>query len=120
MLTHSNRTDDEIEGSGILGHAENGDDGITVRIGNIIVGGRTVSSLGVHPWLVGLRTRMGTNYCGGSIIAARWVLTAAHCRFDKINDVLAVDTVHRSNGFNETLLQVDEVIDHPLARRKNG
>jgi len=45
-----------------------------------IVGGEK-TDVEHHPWQVALNVRIdGTTYlCGGSIIAQRWVLTAAHC-----------------------------------------
>jgi secreted trypsin-like serine protease len=42
-----------------------------------IVGGEK-TDISQHPWQVALQFK-GTFFCGGSIIAERWVLTAAHC-----------------------------------------
>jgi secreted trypsin-like serine protease len=42
-----------------------------------IVGGEP-TDIGQHPWQVALQLK-GEFFCGGSIIAQKWVLTAAHC-----------------------------------------
>ncbi|MGA7329113.1 MAG: serine protease [Rhodomicrobium sp.] len=51
-----------------------------IVIGKRIVGGER-TDIKDHPWQVALyvKTEDGTELCGGSIIAPRWVLTAAHC-----------------------------------------
>lgn len=48
--------------------------------GRKIVGGEP-TDIDKHPWQVALqvKTSKGTFLCGGSIIAFKWVLTAAHC-----------------------------------------
>lgn len=45
-----------------------------------IVGGVN-TNINVVPWQVSIRTG-GGHWCGGSIIAAEWILTAAHCVTD--------------------------------------
>jgi secreted trypsin-like serine protease len=42
-----------------------------------IVGGEP-TDIKIHPWQVALQFE-GTFFCGGSIIAQKWILTAAHC-----------------------------------------
>jgi len=43
-----------------------------------IVGG-CVSKPHSWPWQISLRTNTGIHFCGGTLISAQWVLTAAHC-----------------------------------------
>jgi len=44
-----------------------------------IVGGTKVEA-GSFPWQVSLwNTRQNKHFCGGSLVAERWVVTAAHC-----------------------------------------
>lgn len=43
-----------------------------------IVGGTTASAAD-WPWIVSLRNGSGSHFCGGTLIAEDWVLTAAHC-----------------------------------------
>ena len=83
-------------------------------------GGREVTDTRVHPWLVGLRTKYGNNFCGGSLISSRWVLTAAHCEFDVDYDRVALNTTWRTNGHNEVIKKALKRIDHPEARSLGG
>uniref|UniRef100_A0A8C8GJY5 Plasmin n=1 Tax=Oncorhynchus tshawytscha TaxID=74940 RepID=A0A8C8GJY5_ONCTS len=43
-----------------------------------IVGG-CVSKPHSWPWQISLRTNTGVHFCGGTLIAPQWVLTAVHC-----------------------------------------
>ncbi len=51
-----------------------------------IINGTVVANASVYPFQVALvnKNNTGFAFCGGSIIAPRWVLTAAHCFFDGI------------------------------------
>ncbi|MFN8442161.1 MAG: serine protease [Caldilineaceae bacterium] len=61
-----------------------------------IIGGQ-VADEGEYPWQAYIETSKNPNkryMCGGSLIAAKWVLTAAHCVYDdSINQLLNVDVV---------------------------
>ncbi len=43
-----------------------------------IVGGTTTQITAV-PWQVSLQDAQGSHFCGGSIVAPTWIVTAAHC-----------------------------------------
>ncbi|NXN68752.1 OVCH2 protein, partial [Himantopus himantopus] len=80
-----------------------------------IVGGSQVKQ-GSHPWQVSLKRRQ-KHFCGGTIVSAQWVITAAHCIVDRnVLRYLNVtagehDLTIRENG--EQTLPVKYVIKHP-------
>ena len=53
----------------------------TIKLGGRRIVGGEKTDIKNHPWQVALniKTPDGTLLCGGSIIAQRWVVTAAHC-----------------------------------------
>ena len=60
-----------------------------------IVGGQEYVTS--EPWMVSLRDSYGFHYCGGTMIADTWVLTAAHCvteydtTFDRVSCCRGLD-----------------------------
>jgi len=61
-----------------------------------IVNGETVTSTAVAPWQVSLQ-KSGSHFCGGSIIAAGFVMSACHCKQNFGADV-AMGTVDYTNA----------------------
>ncbi|XP_069713627.1 ovochymase-2 isoform X2 [Phaenicophaeus curvirostris] len=80
-----------------------------------IVGGNQVKQ-GSHPWQVSLKRRQ-KHFCGGTIVSAQWVVTAAHCVSDRnllqnLN-VTAGEHDLRIRESGEQTLPVKYVIKHP-------
>jgi trypsin len=77
-----------------------------------IVGGEP-TDIKEHPWQVALQFR-GNFFCGGSIIAQKWILTAAHCfQLSSANDdwrAKAGATNYETSG---SWAQVERVVVHP-------
>ena len=57
-----------------------------------IVGGIPAQP-GQYPWMVALAYPSGFQYCGGSLISDRWVLTAAHCTVEP-GDVAVINRLN--------------------------
>jgi hypothetical protein len=56
-------------------------------VGPKIVGGVPVDPARKYTWLVSLQYDSGFHFCGGTLIAPDWVLTAAHCTQDTVGRV---------------------------------
>lgn len=77
----------------------------------MIVGGQPAAQ-GKYPWQVRLYETMDDDigFCGGSIIAPQWVLTAAHCLVDTDKVIIGFGDVDRTKT---TKIASEKVIVHP-------
>ena len=51
-----------------------------------------MSSANKYPWMVALVTSLGGQFCGGTLVASKYVVTAAHCMFVD-NELTTLQTV---------------------------
>ncbi|XP_051948416.1 coagulation factor XI-like [Xyrauchen texanus] len=69
------------------------------------------SQLGNWPWQVSLQ-KWKKHFCGGSIIANKWIITAAHC-FSSSQTQLSVSVGLTKLSEDEVKYEVEKVIMHP-------
>ncbi len=86
-----------------------------------IIGG-TDATAGAWPWIVSLENSdlgadpYASSFCGGSLIASDWVLTAAHCAVEVTTDNLRVRVGGHDLSASATagsLVAVDRILIHP-------
>lgn len=94
-----------------------------------IVGGTAVTSASKYPFMtyVALSGPWGSGYCGGTLVAPTYILTAAHCITDTTrsgisaaSDVTAYIGSHTLSPFVGETRTVAEVIRHPNYNTEAG
>jgi trypsin len=77
-----------------------------------IINGTVVPGKEKFPFQVALVNKSdGSQFCGGSLIAPHWVLTAAHCFFDKSTQVTFAAAIRVRIGATDLTTQEGETID---------
>lgn len=84
------------------------------KFGPYIVGGRE-AELNAYPWVASLAyydsSGQLSSYCGGSLIARTWLLTAAHCEV-YTSDFVIIGR-HDLTTSNGKIYEVNRFIPHP-------
>src|SRR4051812_38070029 len=80
-----------------------------------IVGG-SLTSIAEHPWQISLQTPDGFHFCGGSIIAPDWILTAQHCMegatASSLRVIAGVTKLSQAGSSGQTK-SVDRIVKNP-------
>ncbi|XP_077504532.1 serine protease 33-like isoform X1 [Amblyomma americanum] len=76
-----------------------------------IIGGQPAAR-GRWPWQVALLNRRREPFCGGTLVAPGWVLTAAHCLRRRLLVLAGEYSLGRPEG-SEVTVRVAEAIAHP-------
>lgn len=92
--------------------------GVAASPADAIVGGSKASN-GEFPFMASIQDKGGSgssaHFCGGSVIGARWILTAAHCLVDtKPGDIqVSVGRTNLNNTAGGQTLLADKIVIHP-------
>lgn len=83
----------------------------TASAGPAIVGGGDADQ--PYPFAVSLHTSSGRFFCAGALIAPDWVVTAAHCAFDKTPAAISVRAGTTDVGQGGEVGQVADIVVNP-------
>ncbi|MEV4145337.1 serine protease [Amycolatopsis sp. NPDC049691] len=83
----------------------------TASAGPAIVGGGDADQ--PYPFAVSLHTSTGKLFCAGALIAPGWVVTAAHCAFDKAPSAISLRAGTNDVGQGGEVGQVADIVVNP-------